>query len=175
MWLYEDARPEFCDTCKTAIIDKYGCNCEEFLNDIRDAICSDWLNLDDASVGIEFIGALSKLVIDRLEHDFDLKVESFTPESATMIIDSHAVELFQRKFEVGKGEHEFEWDVRLIHWDLPVRNIELIRYYERQLEKVKSAYRVEGLKEGSLDYDKNIGFIRSAEDDLEAVKNGREW
>ena len=49
---------------------------------------------------------------------------------------------------------------------------ELIRYYEKQLEKVISAYGngiTNHLKERGQEY------IKNAEDDLEEVKNGREW
>jgi hypothetical protein len=43
---------------------------------------------------------------------------------------------------------------------------ELISYYEIQLEKVISAYGNDSRKEG---------YIKCAEENLEAVKNGREW
>lgn len=43
---------------------------------------------------------------------------------------------------------------------------ELIEYYEKMLEKVKAAY--------SGDCRKGE-YIKYAEDNLEAVKNGREW
>jgi len=43
---------------------------------------------------------------------------------------------------------------------------ELIEYYEKMLEKVKAAY------SGSF---RGEGYIKYAEDNLEAVKNGREW
>lgn len=50
---------------------------------------------------------------------------------------------------------------------------ELISYYERQLEKVRTAY--ERNYTSDLDRDKSEGFIEQARKDLEAVKNGREW
>ncbi len=50
---------------------------------------------------------------------------------------------------------------------------ELIRYYEKQLEKVKSAYRTDTTS--SLHNDRNAEYVKNAEEDLEAVKNGREW
>jgi hypothetical protein len=43
---------------------------------------------------------------------------------------------------------------------------ELINHYEKQLEKVKSAFG------GDCRFEE---MIKCAEDDLEAVKNGREW
>ncbi|MEK3917296.1 hypothetical protein [Paenibacillus sp. FSL H7-0331] len=43
---------------------------------------------------------------------------------------------------------------------------ELINYYERQLEKVISAYGNDPRKEE---------YIKHAEENLEAVKNGRNW
>ncbi|MGC6586626.1 hypothetical protein [Paenibacillus sp. FSL W8-1287] len=43
---------------------------------------------------------------------------------------------------------------------------ELIRYYERQLEKVTKAYENDSRKEEYISY---------AKENLEAVKNGREW
>jgi hypothetical protein len=43
---------------------------------------------------------------------------------------------------------------------------ELIKYYERQLEKVIAAYGNDHRKED---------YIKYAEEQLEAVKNGREW
>lgn len=50
---------------------------------------------------------------------------------------------------------------------------ELIKYYERQLEKVKSAYPTN--TSSGLHNDRNAEYVKSAEQDLEAVKNGREW
>lgn len=43
---------------------------------------------------------------------------------------------------------------------------ELIAHYEQMLEKVKAAYGNDWRKEA---------YIKQAEEDLEAVKNGREW
>lgn len=43
---------------------------------------------------------------------------------------------------------------------------ELIKYYERQLEKVISAYGNDHRKEE---------YIKLAKENLEAVKNGRNW
>lgn len=43
---------------------------------------------------------------------------------------------------------------------------QLISYYEKQLEKVISAYGNDHRKED---------YIKQAEEDLKAVKNGREW
>jgi len=43
---------------------------------------------------------------------------------------------------------------------------ELISYYERQLEKVISAYG---------DDHRNEDYIKYAKENLQAVKNGREW
>lgn len=43
---------------------------------------------------------------------------------------------------------------------------ELISYYEKQLEKVIAAYKNDHRKEE---------YIKHAEEQLEAVKNGREW
>lgn len=50
---------------------------------------------------------------------------------------------------------------------------ELISYYEKQLEKVKSAYRTD--TPSNHRNERNAEYVKSAEDDLEAVKNGREW
>lgn len=43
---------------------------------------------------------------------------------------------------------------------------ELIKYYERQLEKVTKTYENDSRKEEYINY---------AKENLEAVKNGREW
>ncbi|MER2008818.1 MAG: hypothetical protein ABS939_15310 [Psychrobacillus sp.] len=43
---------------------------------------------------------------------------------------------------------------------------ELIKYYEKQLEKVVSSYK---------DSHKGEEYIGYAEEQLEAVKNGRQW
>ncbi|MWV44942.1 hypothetical protein GRF59_15070 [Paenibacillus sp. HJL G12] len=43
---------------------------------------------------------------------------------------------------------------------------ELIKYYEKQLEKVVSAYGNDSRKEE---------YINHAKENLEAVRNGREW
>jgi hypothetical protein len=50
---------------------------------------------------------------------------------------------------------------------------ELIRWYEKQLEKVKGAYPTD-TKSGHWN-ERNAEYVKSAEQDLEAVKNGREW
>lgn len=50
---------------------------------------------------------------------------------------------------------------------------ELIKWYERHLEKVKSAYRTD--TPSNHMNDRNAEYVKSAEEDLEAVKNGREW
>lgn len=50
---------------------------------------------------------------------------------------------------------------------------ELISYYERQLEKVKIAYRT--ATSSNHRNERNAEYIKQAENDLEAVKNGREW
>ena len=50
---------------------------------------------------------------------------------------------------------------------------ELIRYYEQKLEKVKVAYRLD--TDSSFRNERNAEYVKQAEDDLEAVKNGREW
>lgn len=42
----------------------------------------------------------------------------------------------------------------------------LIAYYEKQLEKVREAYEGDCRKEA---------YIKQAEQDLEEVKNGRQW
>jgi hypothetical protein len=43
---------------------------------------------------------------------------------------------------------------------------ELLKYYEKQLEKVTNTYKDDHRKEE---------YIKQAEENLEAVKNGREW
>lgn len=43
---------------------------------------------------------------------------------------------------------------------------QLISYYEKQLEKVTSTYENDHRKED---------YIKQAKEDLEAVKNGRQW
>lgn len=50
---------------------------------------------------------------------------------------------------------------------------ELIEYYERQLEKVKNAYRTDT----DLNHrnERNAEYVKHAEEQLEAVKNGRQW
>lgn len=50
---------------------------------------------------------------------------------------------------------------------------QLIAYYEGQLEKVKSAYRTD--TDSNHMNDRNAEYVRYAEEQLEAVKNGREW
>lgn len=50
---------------------------------------------------------------------------------------------------------------------------ELIVYYEKQLEKVKGAYRTNTTSNHMNE--RNAEYVKSAEADLEAVKNGREW
>lgn len=52
-------------------------------------------------------------------------------------------------------------------------NLKLISYYEKQLEKVKSAYRID--TESSFRNERNLEYIKQAEKDLEEVKKGREW
>lgn len=50
---------------------------------------------------------------------------------------------------------------------------QLVTYYEKQLEKVKIAYRTDTAS--NHDNDRNAEYVRRAEEQLEAVKNGREW
>ncbi|MGD6829280.1 hypothetical protein [Bacillus pumilus] len=50
---------------------------------------------------------------------------------------------------------------------------QLIAYYEGQLEKVKSAYRTD--TDSSFRNERNAEYVKQAEEDLEAVKNGRDW
>jgi hypothetical protein len=50
---------------------------------------------------------------------------------------------------------------------------ELIKHYEKQLEKVKSAYRAD--TNSNHMNERNAEYVKSAEQDLEAVKNGRGW
>jgi hypothetical protein len=50
---------------------------------------------------------------------------------------------------------------------------ELISYYEKHLEKVKSVYRTDTISNHMND--RNAEYVKCAEEDLEAVKNGREW
>lgn len=50
---------------------------------------------------------------------------------------------------------------------------ELISYYERQLEKVKNAYKTD--TESNHHNERNAEYVKHAEEQLEAVKNGREW
>jgi hypothetical protein len=50
---------------------------------------------------------------------------------------------------------------------------QLITYYEGQLEKVKNAYRID--TDSSFRNERNAEYVKQAEDDLEAVKNGRQW
>lgn len=50
---------------------------------------------------------------------------------------------------------------------------ELIQYYEKHLEKVKSAYRTD--TSSNHRNERNAEYVKSAEEDLEAVKNGRGW
>ena len=51
---------------------------------------------------------------------------------------------------------------------------ELIEYYEKRLEKVKIMHNPEKA-ETCLLKEKCYAYIASAENDLEAVKNGRQW
>ncbi|WP_176702384.1 hypothetical protein [Paenibacillus sp. Mc5Re-14] len=51
---------------------------------------------------------------------------------------------------------------------------ELIAYYERNLEKVKTMHDPLNYND-DLSKDKCNDFIRFAEKELEAVRNGREW
>lgn len=48
----------------------------------------------------------------------------------------------------------------------------LIRYYEQRLEKVRAMYLNATTH---LQEDKNNDYIKFAEQELQAVKNGREW
>lgn len=50
---------------------------------------------------------------------------------------------------------------------------ELIAHYEKNLEKVKSAYRTD--TDSNLHNERNAEYVTFAESELEAVKNGREW
>lgn len=52
---------------------------------------------------------------------------------------------------------------------------ELIAHYEDMLEKVKAAYRVDDSNRAYVYEDRCKAYVKQAEDDLEAVKNGREW
>lgn len=51
---------------------------------------------------------------------------------------------------------------------------QLIKYYERQLEKVKAMHNPNNYND-DLNKDKCKSYIDFAEKELEAVKNGREW
>ncbi|MCA1064756.1 hypothetical protein QTG56_24430 (plasmid) [Rossellomorea sp. AcN35-11] len=50
---------------------------------------------------------------------------------------------------------------------------ELITYYEKHLEKVKSAYPTD--TSSNHWNERNAEYVKSAEEDLEAVRNGRDW
>lgn len=50
---------------------------------------------------------------------------------------------------------------------------ELIGYYENHLEKVKQAYRTN--TDSNFRNERNAEYVKQAEEDLEAVKNGRDW
>lgn len=51
---------------------------------------------------------------------------------------------------------------------------ELIEHYEKHLEKVKIMHNPDKAT-GELQKDKCFEYIKCAENDLEEVKNGREW
>ena len=51
---------------------------------------------------------------------------------------------------------------------------ELIKFYEQRLEKVKIAYPYD-TESLSWDNERNLAYVRGAEKELKAVKNGREW
>lgn len=50
---------------------------------------------------------------------------------------------------------------------------QLISYYEGQLEKVKKNFRTD--TESNHNNERNSEYIKSAEENLQAVKNGRKW
>lgn len=50
---------------------------------------------------------------------------------------------------------------------------QLIAWYEGQLEKVKVAYRTD--THSTVQNERNGEYVKSAEEELEAVKNGRGW
>lgn len=51
--------------------------------------------------------------------------------------------------------------------------MELIAYYEKQLEKVKKAYKTD--TNSNHQNERNAEYIKHVEEQLEAVKNGRQW
>ena len=49
----------------------------------------------------------------------------------------------------------------------------LIEYYSKQLEKVKSSFPIN--TKSSLINERNVEYIKVAEENLKKVKNGRNW
>lgn len=53
-------------------------------------------------------------------------------------------------------------------------NIELIRFYENRLMKVKEFW-INGKTPDSFDWWRGMEYVEHAEQQLDAVKNGRSW
>ena len=51
---------------------------------------------------------------------------------------------------------------------------DLIQHYEKQLAKIKQDW-LGNHPEGSLEYERGMEYVKHAEANLEAVKNGRQW
>jgi hypothetical protein len=51
---------------------------------------------------------------------------------------------------------------------------QLINFYESRLQKVR-AHWLAGKEDGSFQYERGQDYVKHAESELEAVKNGRNW